>query len=158
FRVGKGPQHIVPSWDLKTLWVANTGSNRTDGSVTPIDPKMGKPGPPLRVDDPYNLYFTPDGKSAIVVAERYSRLDFRDPVEMSLEQSVPTPQCAGINHAEFSVDGTYAIFTCEFSGGGLIKFDMVTRQIVGHLRLARTVPLSENRGPPGAPELAATIC
>src|SRR5450830_738840 len=23
FKVGKAPQHIVPSWDLRTLWVAN---------------------------------------------------------------------------------------------------------------------------------------
>ena len=41
----------------------------THGSLTPIDPKTGKPGPAITVDDPYNMYFTPDGKSAIVVAE-----------------------------------------------------------------------------------------
>ena len=158
FAVGKGPQHIVPSGDLKTLWVANTGSNRTDGSVTPIDPKTGKPGPPLRVDDPYNLYFTPDGKSAIVVAERYSRLDFRDPVEMALEQSLPTPQCAGINHADFSLDGSYAIFTCEFRGGGLIKLDIVGRQVVGYLKLARTALVGENSSTADPQEIAATVC
>ncbi|HVO08205.1 MAG TPA: YncE family protein, partial [Burkholderiaceae bacterium] len=67
FKVGDSPQHIVPSWDLRTLWVTNNAEGRTDGSLTPIDPKTGKPGTAVPVDDPYNMYFTPDGKSAIVV-------------------------------------------------------------------------------------------
>ena len=44
FKVGIGPQHIVPSWDLRTLWVTNNAEGRTDGSLTPIDPQTGKPG------------------------------------------------------------------------------------------------------------------
>ena len=35
-------------------------------------------GAPIPVDDPYNMYFTPDGRYAIVVAERLHRLDFRN--------------------------------------------------------------------------------
>src|SRR6266404_6146484 len=137
FRVGGQPQHIVPSWDLKTLWVNNNGLRGPQGSLTPIDPKTGKPGQSIAVEDPYNLYFTPDGRSAIVVAERLERLDFRDPIEMTLQQSLPTPGCAGVNHADFSIDGKDALFTCEFGGGGLIKVDMVERKIVGHLNLSR---------------------
>src|SRR5436190_8605002 len=138
FRVGGQPQHIVPSWDLKTLWVNNNGLRGLQGSLTPIDPKTGKPGQSIAVEDPYNLYFTPDGRSAIVVAERLERLDFRDPVEMTLQQSLPTPGCSGVNHADFSIDGKYAIFTCEFGGGGLIKVDLVERKIVGRLNLDRS--------------------
>src|SRR5438874_4193295 len=137
FRVGGQPQHIVPSWDLKTLWVNNNGLRGLQGSLTPIDPKTGKPGQSIAVEDPYNLYFTPDGRSAIVVAERLERLDFRDPVEMTLQQSLPTPGCAGVNHADFSIDGKYAIFTCEFGGGGLIKIDLTERKVVGPLNLSR---------------------
>ncbi len=81
------------------------------------------------------MYFTPDGSAAIVVAERLKRLDFRDPHTMALEQSVPTPGCSGVNHADFSIDGRYAIFTCEFRGGGLVKIDMVNRKVLGYLRL-----------------------
>ena len=44
FKVGINPQHVVPSWDLKTLWVTNNAEGRTDGSLTPIDPLTGKPG------------------------------------------------------------------------------------------------------------------
>jgi YVTN family beta-propeller protein len=135
FRVGVNPQHVVPSWDLQTLWVANNGRRRHDGSLTPIDPKTGKPGPNIPVDDPYNMYFTPDGKSAIVVAEKLKRLDFRDAHTMKLQQSLPTPGCSGVNHADFSIDGSYAIFTCEFRGGGLVKVDMVDRKVLGYLKL-----------------------
>src|SRR6516162_9045764 len=63
FNVGKNPQHVVPSWDLKTLWVANNSERRGKGSLTPIDPRTGKPGKNVPVIDPYNLYFTPDGQS-----------------------------------------------------------------------------------------------
>jgi YVTN family beta-propeller protein len=135
FKVGLNPQHVVPAWDLKTLWVANNAENTTKGSLTPIDPNTGKPGKPIAVDDPYNMYFTPDGKEAIVVAEAYKRLDFRDPQTMALKSSLATPQCAGINHADFSIDGRFAIFTCEF-GGMLVKIDMVGRQVLGYLKLS----------------------
>jgi len=136
FKVGINPQHIVPSWDLKTLWVTNNASGRPDGTLTPIDPRTGKPGPAVVVDDPYNMYFTPDGKSAIVVVERFRRLDFRDPHTMALQRSLVAPGCGGINHADFSIDGRYAIFTCEF-GGGLVKIDMVRFKVMGYLKLAK---------------------
>jgi YVTN family beta-propeller protein len=137
FPVGPSPQHVVPAWDLQTLWVANNGARRTSGSLTPIDPRTGKPGAAIPVDDPYNLYFTPDGRSAIVVAERHKRLDFRDPKTMALQQSIAAPGCSGINHADFSIDGRYAIFTCEFRGGGLVKIDLVNRQVLGYLRFPK---------------------
>jgi YVTN family beta-propeller protein len=136
FRVGLNPQHVVPSWDLKTLWVANNAENTMKGSLTPIDPQTGKPGKPIPVDDPYNMYFTPDGKEAIVVAEAFKRLDFRDPQTMALKSSLATPECAGINHADFSIDGRYAIFTCEF-GGMLAKIDLVDRKVLGYLKLSK---------------------
>jgi YVTN family beta-propeller protein len=136
FRVGSNPQHIVPSWDLKMLWVNNNAEGRTDGSLTPIDPATGKAGKPIAVDDPYNMYFSPDGRSAIVVAEALKRLDFRDPQTMGLQSSLAVPQCAGINHADFSIDGRFAIFTCEFQGS-LAKIDMVDKKVLGYLKLSR---------------------
>ena len=134
FKVGIGPQHIVPAWDLKTLWVTNNAERRTDGSLTPIDPKTGKPGKALPVDDPYNMYFTPDGKSAIVVAEARKRLDFRDPKTMAEQYSIQVPGCPGVNHADFSIDGRFVIFTCEFSGT-LAKIDLAQRKVLGFLKL-----------------------
>jgi YVTN family beta-propeller protein len=135
FKVGYAPQHIVPSWDLRTLWVANNAERRKDGSLTPIDPRTGKPGKSIAVDDPYNLYFSPDGKSAIVVAEALHRLDFRDPQTMQMQYSIDVPKCGGINHADFSIDGRYALFTCEFEGS-LAKIDLVNRTVLGYLKLS----------------------
>jgi YVTN family beta-propeller protein len=135
FRVGFYPQHVVPSWDLKTLWVNNNAEGREDGSVTPIDPLTGKPGKSIAVDDPYNMYFTPNGSSAIVVAEARKRLDFRDPHTMAIKYSIETPNCPGINHADFSIDGRYAIFTCEY-GGSVVKIDLIENKVVGYLKLS----------------------
>ena len=136
FRVGVHPQHVVPSWDLKMLWVNNNAEGRDDGSVTPIDPLTGKPGKSIPVDDPYNMYFTPDGNSAIVVAEARKRLDFRDPHTMAMKYSIETPNCPGVNHADFSIDGRYAIFTCEY-GGSIAKIDWVEKKVVGYLKLSK---------------------
>jgi YVTN family beta-propeller protein len=147
FKVGVAPQHIVPAWDLRTLWVTNNAEGRSDGSLTPIDPHTGKPGKAVAVDDPYNMYATPDGKSAIVVAEAKKRLDFRDPKTMALQYAIGTPGCPGINHADFSSDGRYAIFTCEFSGT-LAKIDLAERKVLGYLKLK--MPATRLKEQPGA--------
>jgi YVTN family beta-propeller protein len=136
FPVGLNPQHVVPAWDLKTLWVTNNAEGRTDGTLTPIDPKTGKPGQSVAVDDPYNMYFTPDGKYAINVAEARKRLDFLDPHTMAVQSSLSVPDCAGVNHADFTIDGRYVIFTCEFQGG-LVKIDVLNHTVVGYLHLSQ---------------------
>ena len=155
FRVGINPQHVVPSWDLRTLWVANNAEGRKDGSLTPIDPKTGKPGRPIPVDDPYNVYATPDGKAMIVVAEAFKRLDFRDPRTLALQSSLDVPRCAGINHADFSIDGRFAIFTCEFDGT-VAKVDLVERKVLGYIQLIKPgLPTQTVKGIDGRDE---TIC
>jgi YVTN family beta-propeller protein len=111
FHVGAEPQHVVPSWDLKTLWVNADHGN----TLTPIDPKTGKRGRAVPVDDPYNLYFTPDGRHALVMAERLRRIDVRDAQTMELQRSLHVP-CAGINHADFTRDLTTLVASCEFDG------------------------------------------
>jgi YVTN family beta-propeller protein len=129
FAVGVLPQHVTPAYDLKTLYVTNDVGN----SLTPIDPRTGAHGNPIPVDDPYNMYFTPDGRYAIVVAERLHRLDFRDAHSFQLHHSLVVP-CAGVDHMDFSADGTYAIASCEFSGQ-LIKVDIRRERVAGVLTL-----------------------
>ncbi len=150
FKVGYSPQHVVPSWDLRTLWVTNNAERRNDGSLTPIDPRTGKRGPDVVVDNPYNMYFSPDGKSAIVVAEARKRLDFRDPQTMAMQYSIDVPGCPGVNHADFSIDGRFAIFTCEFAGT-LVKIDLAERKVLGYLKLQ--MPATRFKEVPGAPRL-----
>jgi YVTN family beta-propeller protein len=129
FAVGELPQHVTPSYDLKTLYVLNDLGN----SVTPINPRNGVPGRPIRVDDPYNLYFTPDGRYAIVVAERLGRLDFRFPHTFSLHHSLHVP-CRGVDHMDFSADGSYLIATCEFSDQ-LLKVSVRNERVQGVLTM-----------------------
>jgi len=129
FAVGRQPQHVVPSYDLKKLWVLNDLGD----SLTRIDPATGQKGETVKVQDPYNMYYTPDGKYAIVVAERLRRLDFRNPQTMKLEHSTPVP-CRGVDHIDFSADGTYFIASCEFSAE-VLKVDVASRQVMGTLKL-----------------------
>jgi len=129
FATGLLPQHVVPSYDQRRLWVANDRGN----SLTPIDPRTAQPGKNVTVADPYNLYFTPDGRYALVVAERLQRLDFRDPQTLALHDTVHV-DCPGVDHMEFTRDGRWALATCEFSGK-LLKLDVVTHKIAGYLQL-----------------------
>jgi len=131
FKVGLQPQHVTPSYDLKTLWVLNDLGD----SVTKIDPATGKKGETVHVEDPYNMYYTPDGKYAIVVAERKQRLDFVNPQTMKLEHALSVP-CRGIDHMDFSSDGRYLIASCEFSGS-LVKVDVAKQSLIGELKLPR---------------------
>ncbi|TFW25580.1 YncE family protein [Duganella callida] len=146
FKVGVGPQHVVPGWDLQSLWVANNAERTNKGSLTPIDPRTGKPGTQIPVDDPYNMYFSPDGKSAIVVAEALHRLDFRDPHTMQMQYSIDAPECGGINHADFSPDGRYAIFTCEFNGS-VARIDLAARKVDGYLKLSMPATRFSEKSP-----------
>ena len=144
FQVGQQPQHIVPSYDLKTLWVLDDKGN----ALTRIDPATGKIGQTVAVDDPYNLYFTPDGQEAIVVAESLHRLDFRDAHTMKLTDSLPVP-CDGVNHLDFSADGRYFVASCEFDGK-LLKVDVASRTVVATLRFARhSMPQDVRLSPDG---------
>jgi YVTN family beta-propeller protein len=157
FPVGRNPQHIVPSWDLKTLWVTNNAEGRTDGTLTPIDPTTGKPGPAVAVDDPYNMYFTPDGRSAIVVAEAMKRLDFRDPKTMALQSSLDVKDCAGVNHADFSIDGRSVVMTCEYAGR-LVLIDLVAKKVVRYLKLSKGgIPQDIRLSPDGSTYFVAEM-
>jgi YVTN family beta-propeller protein len=149
FATGDTPQHVVPSWDLSTLWVNNNGERTGKGSLTAVDPLTGKPGATTPVDDPYNMYFTPDGSSMIIVAEALQRLDFRDPTTLELRDSVQVP-CPGLNHIDWSPDLTYFLATCEF-GGAVIKVDTETRDLLGRIELsAGGMPQDVRLAPSGA--------
>ncbi len=136
FAVGGLPQHVTPSWDLRTLWVTNDAGN----SLTPVDPRTGRPGRRVSVLDPYNLYFTPDGGRAIVVAEAYKRLDFRDARTMRLRHTLRVPECAGVDHMDYTADGRFALVSCEFAGR-MIVVDLRRERVV------RTIPLRADAKP-----------
>jgi len=129
FKVGRQPQHVTPSYDMKSLWVLSDLGD----SITFINPATGKNGRTLKIKDPYNMYYTPDGKYAIVVAERIHQLDFRDAQTMRLVKSLPL-SCRGVDHMDFSANGRYLIASCEFSGK-VAKVDVETQTLIGTLDL-----------------------
>ncbi|MEU6555886.1 hypothetical protein ABZ915_37410 [Streptomyces sp. NPDC046915] len=143
--VGRQPQHVVPSWDLKTLWVNDDKGN----TLTPVDPRTGKAGKRVDVHDPYNLYFTPNGRYAIVMASLDRELVFRDAHTMKKVKTVPVA-CAGVNHADFSLDGRYFIVSCEFSGD-LLKVDTERMEVIDKqkLPLAGAMPQDVKVSPDG---------
>jgi YVTN family beta-propeller protein len=141
FPVDAEPNHVTPSWDGSVLWVNNTAGN----SLTPVNPRTGQPGQPVPVADPYNLYFTPDGQHALVMAENLNRIDFRDPRTMRLRHSMHVPS-AGVNHMDFTADGNFALASCEFSGA-VVWIDMRARRVVAKLTLGQS--MSAPTMPPG---------
>ena len=143
FDTGELPQHVTPAWNLKTLYVDNDAGN----TLTPINPRTGKPGKQISVADPYNMYFTPDGRYAIVVEERLRELAFRNPNTMALIHTLPVPQCPGVDHADFSASGRYMYASCEF-GGLMIEVDLKT------LRVTRTLELHGGSSAPQDVKLA----
>jgi DNA-binding beta-propeller fold protein YncE len=118
-------QHVVPSYDMRTLYATDDKGNH----LLPFDPVTGRPGRPIPVTDPYNLYFTPDGRYAISVAEAHRELVWYDPNTWQQKDITPTPECAGIDHADFSVDGRTAVFTCEFAGRVAVV-DVLTHRVL----------------------------
>lgn len=122
--VGHSPQHVTPSWDLRTLYVNDSG-------LTAIDPRTATAGGHVKVAMPYNLYFTPDGSKAIVVAEELRRLDFFDRTTWARLGSLTVP-CNGIDHLDFSATGDELIASCEFSGV-LVKVDTRAMTLVSRL-------------------------
>lgn len=141
YPVGQMPHHVTPSWDLTKLYVNNTRGD----SLTVIDPMTGKVVGDIPLEDPYNLYFTPDGKMAVVVAERLRRLDFRHPQTWKLIKSVPV-KCSGVDHLAFSRDGSYLVASCEWSGH-IVKVDLRKIELVADMRVGEN-PIDVVR-PPG---------
>jgi len=145
FPVGAVPQHIVPSYNLRTLWVTNDIGN----SLTPINPRTGAPGRAVHVEDPYNMYFTPDGRYAVVMAEQLRRMDFRDAHSMRLRHSLSIPQCAGLNHADYTAGGRLMLVSCEY-GARMIVVDVPHERVIRTLRLPpRASPQDVKLSPSG---------
>src|SRR5436190_12438351 len=143
-RVGRLPQHVTPSYDLTTLWVLNDKGN----SLTEINPATGRKGKTVRVEDPYNMYYTPDGKYAIVVAEQRERLMFRDAATMELKHALWV-NCKGVDHMDFSATGLFLVASCEF-GNKIIKVDVGSQRVVGALELGHhTMPQDVKLSPDG---------
>jgi len=143
YAVGPFPHHVAPAWDLHHLYIDTEGM----WSLTVIDPMTTRVIGRIPVSDPYNLYFTPDGTMAVVVAERLHRLDFYDPNTWQVRKSVFIPWL-GVDHLDFTADGRYLLASTEYSGV-LVKVDLTAMQIAGSLRVGG-LPVDVRLAPDGS--------
>jgi DNA-binding beta-propeller fold protein YncE len=127
---GSLSQHVTPSWDLRTLYVEASAADR----LVALDPATGKVERRIRVPRPYNLYFTPDGRRAIVMEEQRDDIVFTDPHTFRPDAVVHDRSCRGPNHADFSANGRFFVVTCEFSGS-LLKVSTQHHRVLARLRL-----------------------
>jgi YVTN family beta-propeller protein len=127
--VGAEPQHITPAWDLRHLYVGNVYGN----SLTVLDPRTSNTVATIDVPDPYNLYFTPNGRHAIDVAEGRDTLYFYDPSTWTLQTSLPVP-FRGPDHLDFSPDGSYLLISTEY-GGAVVKVGLDPPRVMGSIQL-----------------------
>lgn len=124
-RVGIEVQHVVPSYDMTQLYATDDVGNK----VRVIDPSTGRCGRTIAVVDPYNMYFTPDGRYAISVAEERQQLIWYNPISWKVHDITSVPGCAGVDHADFSADGRTAVFTCEFAGA-VVVVDVLSHKVL----------------------------
>jgi YVTN family beta-propeller protein len=129
FPAGRLPHHVTPDWDLSKLYVSSMSS----GLLVEVDPVSGMAAGQRVLPAPYNLYFTPDGEKAIVVAETLNRLDWYERTTWRYLKSTPVPW-AGVDHLDFSADGDYLIASTEFSGVA-IRVDTTAMVITGQVRV-----------------------
>ena len=125
YPAGKDPQHVVPSYDMRALNSTADVSNQ----LLPFDPRTGLPGKPIPAIAPFNLYFTPDGRFAIVVGKARAELVWYDPHTWRQKAITKVPGCAGIYHADFSLYGRTAVFAAEFSGRVAVV-DVVSHRVL----------------------------
>ena len=142
-KAGRLPEHLTPDWDLSRLYVSNYASP----FLTAVDPRSILTVSPIAAPSPYNLYFSPDGSTAIVMAEDVNRIDFYDRHTWQLLKQLPIPW-AGVDHADFSAGGRYLLASTEYAGH-VIKVDVVTMSIVGDLAIGG-LPVDVKLSPDGS--------
>jgi len=139
FHVGIEVQHVVPSYDMSALYATDDQGD----VIRRIDPFTGQAGDTIPVLDPYNMYFTPDGKYAISVAEKYRTLVWYDPTTWQEVSRLQLPDCQGVDHGDFTPDGRTAVFSCEFDGRVAVV-DIANRSLI---RMIDMPQRNTNMGP-----------
>jgi DNA-binding beta-propeller fold protein YncE len=143
--VGLLSQHVTPSYDLRHLYTNSSESNE----LVEIDPRTARVTRRITVPRPYNLYFTPDGRQAVVMVEQHDIIRFSDPHTFKKRNDVHPRGCLGPNHADFSANGRFMVVTCEFSHT-LVKLSTTKHTVLDTLRLpAGSMPQDIRLSPDG---------
>ncbi len=146
FPAGKVPQHVVPSYDLTTLWVNSSGSN----TLTKMDPATGSVIESIPVDDPYTLYFscgrrstppawgstTPTspatGAPSSRAASSAASLLEVDTVAREITRTLDLPRGSKPQDVKLSPDGS-VYFIAGLNRDGLVVLDAATFTVTGFI-------------------------
>ena len=81
-------QHVVPAYDLSTLYTNSSVANE----LVRINPRTGRREGTVPMPRPYNLYFTPDGKTAVVMIEAVRHHPLRRRAHLPHRQGPQVPR------------------------------------------------------------------
>ena len=148
FAVGGLPQHVTPSWDLKTLYVDNDHGN----SLTPIDPNTGQTGHAHSRDRSVQPVLH-TRRPATRSSSRRRRAGSTSATRIRCSSSTRCRSRATASTTWTSPrTASFALASCEFSGD-LLVVDMQHQTVVQTVtlpRAARTSPQDVKLSPDGS--------
>jgi YVTN family beta-propeller protein len=131
--VGKEPHHLYLKPDGKSLIVANALSN----DLHFLDPSTGQVQRRIRkIDDPYQIGFSPDNRWFVAVGLRLDRVDIYryDGAEMTLVRRVPVGKAP--SHVWFSADSRWAFVTLQDSDE-IAAIDLTTQEVAWKMKVGK---------------------
>ena len=127
--VGREPHHLYPTPDGRSLIVANAISDE----LHLLDPVTGQLQRRIeRIDDPYQIGFSPDNRWFVVAALRLDRVDVyrHEGGELKLAARIDAPKAP--SHLWFSADSRFVFVTLQQSDE-VAAIDLATQSIAWKL-------------------------
>ncbi|MDC6176982.1 YncE family protein [Ralstonia solanacearum] len=126
FPIGKEPHHLIVTPDEKSLIVANAVGNE----LVFLDPLTGKIQQRVpRIDDPYQIGFSPDQKWFLTTGNRLDRVDIYrwDGHALSIAKQLPLAKTP--SHIAFTADSKVAFVTLQDSNE-VVAIDLPTQTVM----------------------------
>ncbi len=131
--VGKEPHHLYPTPDNRQLLVACSASDE----LYLLAPDSGQPqGRLRRIDDPYQLAFSPDQRWFVTAALRLDRVDIYrfDGGEKTIATRIPLAKAP--SHVWFSADNRHVFVTLQESNE-VAAIDVVAQQLLWRMPVGK---------------------
>lgn len=129
-RIGRGPHHLIPTPDGKTLIVALAGGNE----LAFIDLATGAMKQRIAASDPYQVGFSPDSKWFVAASLRLDRIDIYDPVGYRLVHRLPAATMP--SHIAFSPDSATTYVTLQGTNS-VVAIDLATGKTLWKASIGR---------------------
>ena len=131
FPVGKEPHHLIATPDEKSLIVAYAVGN----DLVFLDPVTGKIQQRVpRIDDPYQIGFSPDQKWFLTTGNRLDRVDIYrwDGHALTIAKQIPAAKTP--SHIAFTADSKIAFITVQDSNE-VMAIDLPTQTVMWRMTI-----------------------